>query len=75
MTIDVSSPGVLELMCTGKISMNHADFKELRYESYLQKINRVDINATPSTDMVHPFKLQSAYESASSPIMPYTNYT
>jgi hypothetical protein len=62
-------------MRNGKISMNHADFKDLQYESYLQKISRVDINATQNTDIVHHFKLQSAYETTSSPIMPYTNYT
>ncbi|CAF3490840.1 unnamed protein product [Adineta steineri] len=67
--------GVIELMRNGKISLNHADFKDLRYESYLQKISRVDVNSTQSTDIVHHFKLQSAYETTSSPIMPYTNYT
>jgi hypothetical protein len=69
------SIGVIELMRNGKISMNHADFKDLRYESYLQKISRADVNSTQNTDIVHHFKLQSAYETTSSPIMPYTNYT
>jgi hypothetical protein len=55
--------------------LNHADFKDLQYESYLQKISRTDMNAAQSTDIVHHFKLQSAYETTSSPIMPYTNYT
>ncbi|CAF0800049.1 unnamed protein product [Adineta ricciae] len=67
--------GVIQLMRTGKISLNHADFKDLQYESYLQKISRLDMTSTPSTDIVHNFKLQSAYETTSSPIMPYTNYT
>jgi hypothetical protein len=62
-------------MRNGKISLNHADFKDLRYESYLQKISCVDVNSTQSTDIVHHFKLQSAYETTTSPIMPYTNYT
>jgi CCR4-NOT transcription complex subunit 6 len=62
-------------MRNGKISSNHADFKDLRYESYLQKISRVDVNSTQNTDIIHHFKLQSAYETTSSPIMPYTNYT
>lgn len=64
-------------MRTGKISMNHADFKDLSYESYLQKYVRIDENSQPSTDIVHHYKLQSAYESTSAPtpIMPYTNYT
>jgi hypothetical protein len=67
--------GVIELMRNGKISMNHADFKDIRYESFLQRIHRADANTTPGSDLVHHFKLQSAYETTSSPIMPYTNYT
>jgi CCR4-NOT transcription complex subunit 6 len=67
--------GVIELMRNGKISSNHADFKDIRYESYLQKISRVDVNSTQNTDIVHHFKLQSAYETTSAPIMPYTNFT
>ena len=67
--------GVIELMCNGKISSNHADFKDLRYESFLQRINRSDATTTPGDDIAHHFKLQSAYETTSSPIMPYTNYT
>ncbi|CAF3061908.1 unnamed protein product, partial [Rotaria socialis] len=67
--------GVIEFMRNGKISMNHADFKDLSYQSYLQKISRLDANSTQSTDIIHHFKLQSAYETTSSPIMPYTNYT
>ena len=55
--------------------MNHADFKDLSYESYLQKYNRIDGNSTQSNDIIHHFKLQSAYETTSAPIMPYTNYT
>ncbi|CAF3245011.1 unnamed protein product [Rotaria socialis] len=68
--------GVIELMRTGKISMNHADFKDLCYDSYLKKYCRLDEDLTPSNDIIHHFKLQSAYETtATSPIMPYTNYT
>jgi hypothetical protein len=62
-------------MRTGKISMNHADFKDLSYESYLQKYIRVDGNSIQSNDIIHHFKFQSAYETTSAPIMPYTNYT
>ena len=62
-------------MRNGKISSNHADFKDLRYESYLQKIRGVGVNSTENTDIVHHFKLHSAYETTSSPIMPYTNFT
>ncbi|UJR21780.1 hypothetical protein I4U23_024855 [Adineta vaga] len=67
--------GVIELMRNGKISMNHADFKELSYETYLQKYSRVDGNPTSSNDIVHQFKLNSAYETTAEPIMPYTNFT
>lgn len=63
-------------MRSGKISMNHADFKDLSYESYLQKISQSDLNSKQSTDIKHHFQLQSAYETTtSSHIMPYTNYT
>lgn len=67
--------GVIELMRTGKISLSHADFKDLSYEAYLQKYNRIDSNSTSTMDITHHFKLQSAYETTSAPIMPYTNYT
>ena len=67
--------GVIELMKTGKISMNHADFKDLRYESYLKKINGIQTNSNENTDITHHFKLQSAYETTLTSIMPYTNYT
>ncbi|CAF1277126.1 unnamed protein product, partial [Didymodactylos carnosus] len=60
--------GVIELMRNGHIPLSHADFKELQYESCLQKISRQE----GSSDLVHHFKLQSAYETN---IMPYTNYT
>jgi hypothetical protein len=62
-------------MRNGKISLNHADFKELSYEAYLQKYNKVDGISTSTMDIVHHFKLQSAYETTSAPIMPYTNFT
>jgi hypothetical protein len=62
-------------MCNGKISINHADFKDLSYESYLQKYRRIDGNSTSNIDIAHHFKLQSAYETTPTPIMPYTNYT
>ncbi|CAF0807740.1 unnamed protein product [Adineta ricciae] len=67
--------GVIELMRSGKISMTHADFKDLSYETYLQRYSRVDGNPTTSNDIVHHFKLQSAYETTADPIMPYTNFT
>ena len=68
--------GVIELIREGKISINHVDFKDLCYESYLQKYSRTDKNGSTSNSIVHHFKLESAYETtSSSPIMPYTNYT
>lgn len=67
--------GVIELMRTGKISITHADFKDLSYSAYLQKYCKIDGNSTSNTDVVNPYKLQSAYETASEPIMPYTNFT
>jgi CCR4-NOT transcription complex subunit 6 len=67
--------GVIELMRNGKISFNHADFKDLSYEAYLQKYNKIDANPTSNMDIAHHFKLQSAYETTSAPIMPYTNFT
>ena len=67
--------GVIELIHNGKMSINHADFKDLSYGSYLQKYLRNDSNSTATNEVMHHFDLQSAYETSSSPIMPYTNYT
>lgn len=60
--------GVIEFLSTGRVSTDHADFKELGYKSCLQKISNCD---TPN-EFTHSFKLASAY---SEDIMPYTNYT
>lgn len=60
--------GVIEFLNTGRVSMDHADFKELGYKSCLQKISNCD---TPN-EFTHSFKLASAY---SEDIMPYTNFT
>ncbi len=73
--IEIFFKGVIELMRNGKISFNHADFKDLSYEAYLQKYNKIDANPTSNMDIAHHFKLQSAYETTSAPIMPYTNFT
>lgn len=62
-------------MRNGKIAINHADFKDLSYGAYLQKYCKIDGISTPNTDVVNPYKLQSAYETTSEPIMPYTNFT
>lgn len=60
--------GVIEYLRSGKILANHNDFKELGYDSCLQKINQSD---KPS-ELSHDLKLECAYEKD---IMPYTNYT
>lgn len=60
--------GVIEFLSSGRVSMDHQDFKELGYKSCLQRLLGTDaIN-----EFTHPFKLASAY---SEDIMPYTNYT
>jgi CCR4-NOT transcription complex subunit 6 len=60
--------GVIEYLRTGKILANHVDFKDLGYDSCLQKINTSD---KPS-ELSHNLKLECAYDKE---IMPYTNYT
>ena len=60
--------GVIEYLRTGKILANHIDFKDLGYDSCLQKIN---ISEKPS-ELCHNLKLECAYDKD---IMPYTNYT
>lgn len=60
--------GVIEYLRGGKILANHNDFKDLGYDSCLQKINQSD---KPS-ELSHNLKLECAYEKE---VMPYTNYT
>jgi CCR4-NOT transcription complex subunit 6 len=60
--------GVIEYLRTGRILANHVDFKDLGYDSCLQKINTSD---KPS-ELSHNLKLDCAYDKE---IMPYTNYT
>lgn len=60
--------GVIEYLRSGRILANHIDFKELGYDSCLQKINQSD---KPS-ELSHNLKLDCAYDKD---IMPYTNYT
>lgn len=74
--------GVIEFLSTGRVAMDHPDFKELGYKSCLQKIsshnssNNCDTSSTTSSsspnEFTHSFKLASAY---SEDIMPYTNFT
>lgn len=60
--------GVIEFLSSGRVSMDHKDFKELGYKSCLQRLAG---NDTPN-EFTHSFKLASAY---SEDIMPYTNFT
>lgn len=60
--------GVIEYLRTGRILANHNDFKDLGYDSCLQKINTSE---RPS-ELSHNLKLECAYDKD---LMPYTNYT
>jgi CCR4-NOT transcription complex subunit 6 len=60
--------GVIEYLRSGKILANHIDFKELGYNSCLQKFNGSD---RPS-ELMHNLKLECAYDKD---IMQFTNYT
>lgn len=60
--------GVIEFLSSGRVSIDHQDFKELGYKSCLQRL----LGCDSLTEFNHPFKLASAY---SEDIMPYTNYT
>ena len=60
--------GVIEFLSSGRVSMDHQDFKELGYKSCLQRLLGTDAQ----NEFTHSFKLASAY---SEDIMPYTNYT
>lgn len=60
--------GVTEFLSSGRVSLDHKDFKDLSYKQCLEKISGCD----KSNEFTHSFKLASAY---SEDIMPYTNYT
>lgn len=59
--------GVIEFLGSGRVAMDHLDFKERLYKSCLQRLISNETN-----EFNHGFKLASAY---SEDIMPYTNYT
>lgn len=59
--------GVVEFLSKGKISADHADFKELGYKECLKKLT----SSEKSTEYGHPFLLHRAYDD----IMPFTNFT
>lgn len=60
--------GVIEFLSSGRVSMDHPDFKELGYKNCLQRLLGTD----NITEFTHAFKLASAY---AVDIMPYTNFT
>lgn len=64
--------GVVEYLSTGRISADHADFKELGYKDSLKKFGCCNSTSDNKTEYVHPFKIARAY---SDDIMPYTNYS
>uniref|UniRef100_T1GAQ2 Carbon catabolite repressor protein 4 n=1 Tax=Megaselia scalaris TaxID=36166 RepID=T1GAQ2_MEGSC len=55
------------ILSSGRVAMDHMDFKERLYKSCLQRLLSNETN-----EFTHGFKLASAY---SEDIMPYTNYT
>ncbi|XP_046366720.2 uncharacterized protein LOC124142343 [Haliotis rufescens] len=59
--------GVVEYLTSGKVAANHEDFKEIGYDSCLQKIN----TTIEKESFSHNFRLSRAYMD----VMPYTNYT
>lgn len=65
--------GVIEFLSSGRVAMDHPDFKELGYKACLQKIcNSSEHGDSNLNEFIHSFKLASAY---SEDIMQYTNYT
>lgn len=59
--------GVIEFLGSGRVAIDHMDFKDRLYRACLQRVL-----SNESNDFTHGFKLASAY---SEDIMPYTNYT
>lgn len=60
--------GVVEFLSNGRVSNEHADFKDKGYKNCMQRLLGTD----NVTEFAHPFKLASAY---SVDVMPYTNFT
>lgn len=63
--------GVIEFLSKGKISSNHADFKQFGYKDALSKLSSQQLNEQ-SNEFTHPFKMDKAYPDG---VLPYTNYT
>ncbi|XP_053214681.1 CCR4-NOT transcription complex subunit 6-like-B isoform X3 [Panonychus citri] len=64
--------GVIEYLSNGRISADHADFKELGYKDSLKKLGSSNSTVDNKTEYLHPFKISRAYQDD---VMPYTNYT
>jgi len=62
--------GVIEFLSSGRVAMDHADFKELGYKASMTRIC-CNTESNPN-EFTHSFKLASAY---SEDIMQNTNYT
>ncbi|KAG8184297.1 hypothetical protein JTE90_008982 [Oedothorax gibbosus] len=60
--------GVIEYLCSGRVSTRHCDFKEFLYNDCLSKIG----HSAKATEFTHPFQMSRAYSDG---IMPYTNYS
>lgn len=60
--------GVTEFLGTGRVSMEHKDFKTFSYKACLEKV----LSCDKPNEFTHSFKLASAYNDE---IMPFTNYT
>lgn len=63
--------GVVEFISKGRISVEHADFKDFPYRGSLRKLYPV-LGSASTNDYRHVFDLVKAYDES---VMPYTNYT
>ena len=65
------SLGVVEFLRDGRVSVSHADFRDLPYRSCLAKLSSQG-RMTPEGHFFHPFALASVYEETD---MAFTNFT
>lgn len=63
--------GVVEFLRDGRVSVSHADFRDLPYRSCLAKLSSQG-RMTPEGHFFHPFALASVYEETD---MAFTNFT
>ena len=59
---------MIDYLTSGRVPANHEDFKEIGYETVLQKLSMSDARDF----YTHGFRLAAAYDKEA---MPYTNYT